>query len=112
MMTKRIKELEKISRIKGIRELILTDGSRVISSRGTKEAEKKARALLRCAGKAGHISGSGFHYLLFSRENQAHLLVFPAGTYTLGIIQEKGADSIMLANRIKTVLKDIEFDLS
>ncbi|HCY84251.1 MAG TPA: hypothetical protein DHV36_03855 [Desulfobacteraceae bacterium] len=104
--------LEKIGRIKGIQELILTDGSRVINTRGTKNVDRKARALLCCSGNAGQISRSGYQYLFFERENRAHLFVFPVGTYTLGIIQEKGADSMVLAQQVAAVLKECDFNMN
>ena len=102
--------MEKIARIKGVREFLLVDENRVIiiKAHGVKDPEKKAESILNCSQKAGSISRSGYQYLLFSRENQNHLLVFPVGTFALGIIQEKGVNSIMLANQVKKALKDID----
>ena len=107
MKDTRIKQLEAICRIKGVREFILVDGSRVVSAHGTSDAEKKARAISNCGMAARRMSSSGFQYLLFSRENNAHLIVFPAGPMTLGIIKEKEIDSLWLVNQIKKVIKEI-----
>lgn len=111
MADKGIKGLEKISGIRGIREIILVHGSRVITSPRTKGAGEKARALLSCRRHAEQISETGVQYLLFSRENQAHLLVFPLGPYTLGVTQEKGVDSLRLAKAIQAALTECEFTI-
>lgn len=111
MAEKPIKGLERISRIRGVRDCILISGNRVIHTPGTARTGEKARALLRCRRHAEQISGTGVQYLLFSRENRAHLFVFPLGRFTLGVTQEKGADSLGLAKKIQNVLKEIEFTI-
>ncbi|WP_462268341.1 hypothetical protein [Desulfobacter sp.] len=108
-MNKKIKGLEKIARIKGVREFLLVDANRVVKAHGAKDPEKKAESIINCSQKAGSISRSGYQYLLFSRKNQNHLLVFPVGSFALGIVQEKGVNSLMLANQVKKALKDIDF---
>ncbi len=102
-----IKDLDKISTLKGIKQYIVTDRHGNIITQKTDTPETMARIVTLCGKNFYAIGKSNFKSSVFSRKNRQDLFIFPVGKYYLGVIKEKDNNSYALTDTIVDFLTEV-----
>ena len=98
--------LLQISQIKGVDQYIIVDHTGKSAGHDISDPHKASEMVFSCGKTIQIIGKNRFRYALFSRKNNKSILIFPVGTYFLGVVQKRGADPQILLNLILKFIED------
>lgn len=96
-----------ISEIPGIDQYIFLDPKGNIAAHDIKNPKKVSEMVFSCGQNIRAISRKKFKYAVFSRKNKKNIIIFPVGNYFLGVVKQKQADTLVLADTIVKFLHEL-----
>ena len=102
-----LKTFKQIARLSGVDQYILVDRQGKIAAHDIKNPERAARMVLTCGQNSSIIGKTRFKQIMFSRQNQKNIFIFPVGKYYLGVVKQKQIDNITLADNVGNFLDRI-----
>lgn len=88
------------SRIKGVDQYIVVDPAGKIAGHDISDPQRASKMVFSCGQTIQAIGKNKFRYAIFSRENNKSMMIFPVGTYFLGVEKQKDADTLILVDLI------------
>ncbi len=105
--TATLEKFIQISKIAGVDQYILVDQKGNIAAHDIKNSERVARMILSCGQNSFAIGKTLLKYVVFSRQNQKNIFIFPVGNYYLGVVKQTNIDNFVLVNNIIKFLKNL-----
>lgn len=103
-------DFTKVKDIVGVAQYVMVRQDGHVMVHDAVDHEDLAQLVVLCGSNCDAIKAdipSRFHYFLFSRECGEHLLVFPVGSYYLGIIQTSAVESSHVALTVTSFIKKL-----
>jgi len=101
-------KFSEILKIPGVDQYIFVDKKGNIAAHEINSPEKAAKAVHFCGKRSQAFGKDKLRCILFSRNNQKDLLIFPVGNYYLGVVKQESMNSIALADNIIKSLTDLQ----
>lgn len=98
--------LLQISQVKGVDQYILVDHTGKSAGHNISNPHKSSEMVFSCGQTIQIIGKNKFRYAIFSRKNNKSILIFPVGTYFLGVVKKKEADPQILSDLILKFIED------
>ena len=95
-----------ISIIEGVDQYIFIDNKGNIVAHDIKDPQKVSDMVFSCGQNIRVIGKNKFKYAVFSRKNKKNIMIFPIGNYSLGVIKQKDADTLVLVDIILKFLHE------
>lgn len=102
----RSEDFLQISKIKGVDQYIFVDHTGQIAGHDISDPPHASKMVFSCGQTIQTIGKNKFRYAIFSRENNKNMMIFPVGTYFLGVKKQKEADTRILADLILNSVED------
>ncbi|PLX48694.1 MAG: hypothetical protein C0613_09775 [Desulfobulbaceae bacterium] len=105
-----LRDFSKVKSVAGVNEYVLVrqDGHVVVHE--ARDHEALGHIVQLCGANCDAIKTDipgRFHYFLYNRDCGEHLLVFPVGSYYLGILQSSAVESSHLALAVQTFIRTL-----
>lgn len=99
--------IEKISQLKGVHAYILVNTKARIITHSIQNPDHIAPMISFCGQQARFIGKTKFKYMVFPRDSQRDLLIFPVGNFFLGVIKSKETKAKLLADGILKIINSL-----
>lgn len=96
-----------ISMIQGVDQYIFLDNKGNIAAHEIKDPQKASEMVFSCGQNILVVGKNRFKYAVFSRKNKKDIIIFPIGNYSLGVVKQKDADTLVLVDLILKFLHEL-----
>lgn len=103
-------DFTKVKDVVGVGQYVMVRQDGRIMLHDADDHEGLAQLVMLCGSNCDAIKAdipSRFHYFLFSRECGEHLLVFPVGSYYLGVVQTSAVESSHVALTVTAFIRKL-----
>ena len=101
------KKFLQISAIRGVDQYIFLDNKGNIAAHEIKDPQKASEMVFSCGQNIRAVGKNKFQYAVFSRKNKKDIIIFPVGNYSLGVVKQKDADTLVLVDIIFRFLHEL-----
>ena len=102
-----IRHFMKISQVSGVDRYLFADPDGRVIAHNFKTYQSAGRMVALCAKNAQAIAGQRLEYLVFKRQNNQDLLIFPVGKYYLGVIKQSDIPDGEVTGNILAFIKSM-----
>ncbi|WP_022663950.1 roadblock/LC7 domain-containing protein [Desulfospira joergensenii] len=81
-----------VAEVRGVDQYIWVDPEGNILAQDTRNPEQFARMVVSCTRPLYEVGKTKFRQVVFLRENQENIFIFPVGNGYLGVIKQRGVE--------------------